>query len=214
MGKNDEAVKVLNRFAPQIRWVVESVMQSFELEPHFKDDLKQEAEIQVMSFAGLLDKPIWMFGSLEKWESQSNGDEAQVKAMLGYQLRIALSQITSRMIHRNGEFSMHDSLDRIQEEWNTEPDSGPGETFNAQKPPEEPIVNYDEVMMTLADPGTKYLRRFVREYPFLAMQTIGNMSIEDIRSAAGITRDQARYRLKLERRDLAPVWKYEGSLFG
>jgi hypothetical protein len=214
MSKNLEAVAVLERFAPQIRWVISSVMSSFELEPHFKDDVRQEAEIQVMSYANLLDEPIWMTGALAKWEVRANGDETQVKAMLAYQLRIALAQITSRMIHRNGEESMHDSLNRIEEEWNSEPQCGPGETFNVFQPPAEPEVSYEDVAASLADPGSRYLRRFVKEFPFLAMQIIGELTIEEIRVLSKSTLRQVTYRLKMERDELAVVWEYEGSIFG
>jgi hypothetical protein len=189
-------------------------MSSFELEPHFKDDVRQEAEIQVMSYAGLLDEPIWMAGALAKWEVRANGDETQVKAMLAYQLRIALAQITSRMIHRNGEESMHDSLNRIEEEWDAEPQCGPGETFNVFQPPAEPEVSYEDVASSLADPGSAYLRRFVKEFPFLAMQIIGELTIEEIRVLSKATLRQVTYRLKMERDELAVVWDYEGSLFG
>lgn len=214
MTKDLDATKVLERFAPQIRWVTDSVMESFDLEPHFKDDIRQEAEIQVMAYAGLLDEHVWMFGALAKWETQAKGDEGQVKALLGRQLRIALAQITSRMIHRNGDESMHDSLDRIRDEYEREPQGGPGETFNTVEPPDEPSVNYDEIMDALADPGSRYLRRFVKEFPFLAMQAIGELSVDEIRKAAKVSRRTVMYRLAQERELLAPVWDYEGSLFG
>lgn len=214
MTKDLDATKVLERFAPQIRWVTDSVMESFDLEPHFKDDIRQEAEIQVMAYAGLLDEHVWMFGALSKWETQAKGDEGQVKALLGRQLRIALAQITSRMIHRNGEQSMHDSLDRLRDEFDREPQSGPGETYNVASPPADPIVDYDEVMLTLADPGSRYLERLVKEYPLTAMQVIGEMPLSEIRKRAGLTQGQVTYKLRLEKDDLRPVWAYEDTLFG
>ena len=214
MDKYDSATEVLERFAPQIRWVTDSVMQSFELEPHFKDDVKQEARTLIMSYASLFNEPVWGDGRLAKFEAQAGGDESQVKALVARQLRIDLAQITSRLVHRNGEQSMHDSLDRIRDEYEREPQCGPGETYNVAAPPADPTVNYDEVMVTLADPGTRYLRRFVREFPFLAMQAIGEMSVDDIRKKAGVSRRTAMYRLAQERELLAPVWEYEGSLFG
>jgi len=214
MNKHLEAAAVLERFAPQLRWVVDSVIQSFELEPHFKDDVRQEAQVLLMSYAGLFDEPQWGDGRLAKFEAQAGSDESQVKALVGRQLRIDLAQNTSRMIHRNGEHSMHESLDRIRDEYDREPQCGPGETYNVETPPADPAVNYDEVMATLADPGTRYLRRFVEEFPFLAMQAIGEMSVDDIRKKAGVSRRTAMYRLAQERELLTPLWEYEGSLFG
>lgn len=209
-----EANDVLERFAPQLRWVVDSIMNSFDLEPHFKDDVRQEGQILLMSYGSLFDEPQWGDGRLAKFEIQAKGDEIQVKALIGRQLRIDLAQITSRMINRNGEHAMHDSLDRIIEEWNAEPQCGPGETFNAVEPPAEPSVNYDEVMDALTDPESRYLRRFVREFPLLAMQAIGELPLAEIRKRTGLTQGQVTYKLKLEKNDLTPVWVYEGSLFG
>jgi hypothetical protein len=212
--KDLEATNVLKRFAPQIRWVTDSVMQSFDLEPHFKDDVRQEAEILVITYAGLLDKHVARAGLLHRWTVEAEDDEFRIKSILGYNLRINLAQEVSRMIHRNGDTSMHDSLDRIQEEWNAEPQSGPGETFNVVAPPEEPAVSYEEVMDKLADPGSKYLRRFVEEFPFLAMQAIGEMSVDEIRRTAKVSRRTVMYKLAAERADLEPVWAYEDTLFG
>ena len=151
MSKELEARKVLERFAPQIRWVTDSVMDSFELESHFKDDVRQEAEIQVMAYAGLLDEHVWMFGVLSEWEALAGGDETQVKALLARTTTNCLAQITSRMIHRNGEESMHDSLDRLRDEFEREPQCGPGETYNVATPPADPTVDYEDAMLTLAD---------------------------------------------------------------
>ena len=214
MTKDLEAVDVLERFAPQIRWVTDSVMQSFDLEPHFKDDVKQEAQIRIMSYADLFDENIDGHGRLVKWSDHADGDETQIKAMLAYQLRIDLAKDVSRMIHRNGEHSMHDSLDRIRDEYEREPQCGPGETYNVAAPPPEPIVNYDDVMEALADPGSRYLRRFVTEFPFLAMQQIGELPIKEICKRAGVSRATAFRRLEMERADLQPIWDYEDSLFG
>jgi len=167
-----------------------------------------------MAYSDLLDSDMDGHGRLAKWVERSGDDEGQVKALLAYQLRIDLTKDVSRMIHRNGDQSMHDSLDRIRDEYEREPQCGPGETYNVSAPPPDPAVNYDEVMATLADPGTRYLRRFVKEYPFLAMQVIGELSVTDIAKQAGVSRRTAMYRLSSERADLAPVWDYEGSLFG
>jgi DNA-binding transcriptional ArsR family regulator len=214
MSKNIDAASVLDRFAPQIRWVTDSVMQSFDLEYHFRDDVRQEAEILVITYAGLLDFRVARFGQLLRWEAEVSGDESRIKSILAYNLRINLAENISRLIHRNGDESMHDSLDRIREAFDSEPQSGPGETFNTAEPPEEPSVNYDDAMAALADPGSRYLRRFVKEFPFLAMQAIGELPISEMRKRSGLTRPQVTYKLKVERDELAVVWEYEDSLFG
>jgi hypothetical protein len=189
-------------------------MQSFDLEQHFRDDVKQEADILVITYASLLDVNVAYSGQLVRWEFEVAKDESRVKSILAYNLRINLAKNVSRMIHRNGDKSMHDSLDRIQEEWSAEPQCGPGETFNTISPPDEPSVNYDEIMASLADPGSRYLRRFVKEFPFLAMQAIGELTVDEIRKAAKVSRRTVMYRLAQERELLTPVWDYEDSLFG
>ena len=119
------------------------------------------------------------------------------------------------MVHRNGGINVdHDSLDRLREDYDSEPQSGPGETYNVAAPPADPTVDYDEVMLTLADPGSRYLERFVREYPLTAMQVIGEMPLSEIRKRSGLTQGQVTYKLKLEKSDLRPVWFYEDTLFG
>jgi hypothetical protein len=69
-------------------------------------------------------------------------------------------------------------------------------------------------MDSLADPGSHYLRRFVKEFPFLAMQAIGELTVDEIRHLAKMSPGQVKYKLKIEKADLAPVWEYEDSLFG
>lgn len=215
MSKDIDATAVLERFAPQIRWVVSSVMQSFELDYHFRDDVLQEAEILVITYAGLLDKKVAYADQLDRWVNEVAADEIRVKAILAYNLRINLAKAVSRLVNRNGGIdSTHDSLDRIQEEWDAEPQCGPGETFNTQHPPAEPVVNYEEVAATLSNPGSKYLRRFVKEFPFLAMQIIGELSLEEIRHMARLSPRQVTYKLRQEQDDLTIVWEHEGSLFG
>lgn len=217
MSNDVEARKVLERFAPQIRWVTDSVMDSFDLERHYKDDVRQEAEILVITYAGLLDEHVAYAGQLSRWESEVAGDETRLKAILGYNLRINLAKSVSRLINKNGGIdNYHDSLDRIWEEWNSEPQCGPGETFNVVEPPAEPSaeIDYDSVMEALANPESRYLRRFVKEFPLLAMQAIGELPLQEIRKRAHLTQGQVTYKLKLEKNDLAVIWEYEGSLFG
>lgn len=215
MTKDLDAIDVLERFAPQIRWVTDSVMDSFELEHHFKDDVRQEAEILVVTYAGLFDKHVAYSGQLDRWIAETRNDEVLLKSLLGYNLRINLAKAVSRLVNRNGGIdSTHDSLDRLREDYDSEPQCGPGETFNTVEPPDEPSVSYDEIMDSLADPGSRYLRRFVKEFPFLAMQAIGELSVDEIRKAAKVSRRTVMYRLAQERELLAPVWDYEGSLFG
>ena len=109
-----QARNVLERFSNQIGWVVDSVAVSFDLEPHFKDDLRQEANIRVITYADLLEG--WGAGRLFRWVKKTEGEENQVKALLGRQLRIDLSQIVSRQVGRTNGETMPASLDEMVEE--------------------------------------------------------------------------------------------------
>jgi CRP-like cAMP-binding protein len=109
-----QARNVLERFGSQIIWVVDSVANSFDLEPHFRDDLKQDAKIRVLTYADLMEG--WGHGRLFRWVKKTQGEENQVKALLARQLRIDLSQIVSRQVGKTDGLTMPDSLDEMIEE--------------------------------------------------------------------------------------------------
>src|SRR3954447_11309453 len=91
-----ETTAVLDRFASQIRWVTESVLASFELPDHMLEDLRQDASILVLSYAGIIKGR--QFNKLAYIEATANGNEARVRHLLAVTLRTDLSQQVSRAL--------------------------------------------------------------------------------------------------------------------
>src|SRR3954469_10054311 len=93
-----EASAVLDRFAPQLRWVVDHLKDKFGLLDHELDDLRQEARLQVLCYAGLIPWPTKNGrhkGILAEWEVKTGGIESDIKALLAYELRLDLTRIIS-----------------------------------------------------------------------------------------------------------------------
>lgn len=170
---------VLDRFSNQIGWVVDSVMESFELEDHFYDDLRQEANIRVLTFAGILEG--YDEGLLFKFVKKAEGDEKQVKAMLGKQLRLRLSQLVSRQIEKNNGESMTGSLDALVEEGREPVD----ETFEART-------------INLVNGGS--LLDMHERYPYLAANILDGFTQDQIAEAMNITSRTVRNRIMREKR--------------
>jgi hypothetical protein len=106
MSKNESAgvfaaqKALLDRFESQVNWVCWSVAESFGLPNHGLnvDDLREEAIVLVVTYAGYNDESSWGSGRLSKWETQTKNDEDQISRLLGKQLRIDLTQIVSRYL--------------------------------------------------------------------------------------------------------------------
>jgi hypothetical protein len=111
MNKQIEARRILGLYAPQVRWTVDYVMDRFELESAFKDDIRQEAEILLITYAGLINRHVAYEGQLHRWAKKVDNDPVRLKAIVGYNLRVNLAKYASRMIHRTGDESMHPRLD-------------------------------------------------------------------------------------------------------
>lgn len=89
--------EVVARFQPRIKWISESVALAFgyQVEP---EDLRQEAVILVLSYAGIAAG--WHHDKLSTWERIADGDEARVSALLARTLRLDLSRMTGRRLDR------------------------------------------------------------------------------------------------------------------
>lgn len=176
-----QAVNVLDQFSAQIGWVVDSVMRSFDLEPHFRDDLRQEASTLVLSYASLLETPIWGDGRLFRWVTKAEGDEEQVRALLARQLRIDLSQTVKRQVDRTDGYSMADSLDELVEE--------------GLEPVDE---TWEDTQIDLADAGGD--TRIHERYPSLALNMLDGFTQDQIAEAVGVTDRAIRKRITKEKR--------------
>ena len=121
-----QARETLERFAPQLRWVVDSVMRSFQLSTHYRDEVEQEAQILLISYADLMASPIDGHGKLAGIEALVESDEKRVKSLVARQLRIDLSKKVARQSERDGVFRT-DSLDEMTEYGEEVSDNGTGE---------------------------------------------------------------------------------------
>ncbi len=89
--------EVVARFQPRIRWISESVAVAFGNQVD-AEDLRQEAVILVLSYAGVAEG--WHHDKLSAWERIAGGDEARVNALLARTLRLDLSRMTGRRLER------------------------------------------------------------------------------------------------------------------
>lgn len=176
------AQAVLDRFAPQLRWTVNSVMDRFSLPGTFYDDLRQDAEILLITYAGLMHKDSWGVGRLAKFEARFQGDEKQIKHYVGRQLRIDLSQIVARQLARNANEAQLVSMDEL-----TDSEDEPTDTYWEERQ----ITDVSKTEETLL------YRAF---YPTLVMHDIDGMSEVDIAKELGITDRTVRNRLMKEKK--------------
>jgi hypothetical protein len=106
MSKNESAgvfaaqKALIDRFESQVNWVCWSVAESFGLPNHGLnvDDLREEAIVLVVTYAGYNDVPSDGSKRLDKWTDVTNGDEDQISRLLGKQLRLDLTRIVSRYL--------------------------------------------------------------------------------------------------------------------
>ena len=176
-----QARETLERFAPQLRWVVDSVMRSFQLSHHYRNEVEQEARILLTSYADLFDTPIWGHGKLAEIEALVSGDEKRVKSLVARQLRIDLSQTIARQSEREGVFHT-DSLDELTEEGFEVSDNGLGERTT--------IETID---------SSQEFDRAHRLYPSFARNVLDGMTQEAIAEADGVTDRTVRNRIEREK---------------
>jgi hypothetical protein len=99
MSKSDtgHGSEVVARFWPRITWVSRSVAITFGNNVD-TDDVRQEAVILVLSYAGITAG--WHHGKLATWERIAEGDEARVHALLARTLRLDLNRLIGRRLDR------------------------------------------------------------------------------------------------------------------
>ncbi len=99
MSKTDtgHGSEVVARFWPRITGVSRSVAVTFGNAVD-ADDVRQEAVILVLSYAGVTAG--WHHGKLAAWERLAAGDEARVNALLARTLRLDLSRLLGRRLDR------------------------------------------------------------------------------------------------------------------
>lgn len=167
---------VLDRFAPQLRWVCDSVQRTYDLLDDDMPDWKQEAKLYVLCYAGIIPWPTKAgrhFGLLNVWES---GEVRDIPAMLATQLRLDLHEAVYRSISKTLPTTSLGELIENQE-------------FDLEDPNSEAdLYNHEQA------------NRLSRQYPELAMAAIEGMSQEQIAAKQGITDRTVRNRITAQKR--------------
>lgn len=166
---------VLDRFAPQLRWIVESIHSSFELPEHELDDLRQEANILLMSYAGII--PGRHHGALAEIEMQVEGDESQIKHVLAFRLRKDLTEQVSR-----AQRKVLPTSDTTIDDLLTSGD-------------EPECESYEREYFEMLDES-----RMREKYPEFAMATFDGMSVADIMARTDKSKRTVMYRIADQKR--------------
>lgn len=164
------AETVLNRFDRQIS---RAVYQVHSLYPAVDtDDIRQEADVLVITYAGLM--PGRHHGILRHWAKSVNDDEAQIRGLLAYELRLDLLRTIGPAEAR-----------RI-----------PTDSIDAMPATRQPSYEPQGSWISRID-----LDGYVsREYPYLTLSAVDGLSEEEI---AEVTRESiptVKRRLAVERR--------------
>ena len=174
MTANDHAKHVLNLYAPQLRWVCDSVKDSFDLPEDDMPDWQQEARILVMSYMGIM--PGRHFNMVEVWKRKSGDDPIQIRAMLAYELRIDLSQLIARSLAKTPPSTSLNDLVEDQE-------------FDVEDPNSEAdLYNQEQA------------NRYMRRYPTLALFALEGVSQEEIAEQRGVDIRTIRRHVAREKR--------------
>lgn len=136
------------------------------------EDMRLEASVLVTAYAGLM--PGRRHGILHHWERQANGDEAQIRGLLLYELQLDLLDIFGRAESR-----------RI-----------PADSIDAMPPTREPSYNPQDSWASRID-----LDNYVaKEYPYLTLSAVDELSEEEIADVTGEGIRTVKRRLAVERR--------------
>jgi hypothetical protein len=172
-----DANAVLARFAPQVRRVLRKIQGDFELSDSVMDDWRQEANLYVLCYAGLVPWPTANgrhFGLLSVWEQ---GHITEVANMLSTQLRLDLSESIGRAIRKEPAIS-DQTLDDLAE-------SG--------KEPSEP--SYERESHNDMDES-----RYIRRYPLFARNVLDGVTQPILAELMGVSLPTIERRIRGEKR--------------
>jgi hypothetical protein len=180
-GMLKEQKALLERFDNQIQWVTWSVAESFGLPNHGLnvDDLREEAIVLVITYAGLNNEASDGNKRLAAWEVVANGDNEQVTHLLGKQLRIDLARIVSRYL------------------------SGETDLVSLSNPMLENVLtgfDMEDIVIDRAD-REREARQLRNRYPTFASSVLDGFTQEEIAEQQGKTRRQIRYAIDKEKRE-------------
>jgi hypothetical protein len=165
-----EAETVLARFDRQITKVTYQVHSTYPAADI--SDIRQEADILVITYAGLMSGR--HHGILREWVSRVGGDEAQIRGLLYYELRLDLLEVFGRA-----------EAQRI-----------PTDSIDAMPPTRQPSYEPEDSWVNRID-----LNGYVaREYPYLSLSAVDELSVEEISDVTGEAVRTVKRRLAIERR--------------
>jgi hypothetical protein len=164
------AETVLSRFDRQIS---RAVYQVHSLYPAIDtDDIRQDANVLVITYAGLM--PGRHHGILNHWAKEVNDDEAQIRGLLAYELRLDLLRTLGPAETR-----------RL-----------PADSIDAMPVTRQPSYEPEAAWVDRID-----LDGYVsREYPYLVLSAVDGLSEEEIADHTGEAIRTVRRRLAIERR--------------
>lgn len=175
------AETVLGRFDRQISRAVYQVHSTYPAID--TDDIRLEANVLVVTYAGLM--PGRHHGILRHWAKEVNGDEAQIRGLLAYELRLDLLRILGPAESR-----------RL-----------PADSIDAMPTTRQPSYEPETAWVNRLD-----LDGYVsREYPYLTLSAVDGLSVEEI---ADVTRESiptVKRRLAVERRKAQRDPYFRGS---
>lgn len=164
------AETVLSRFDRQITRAVYQVHSTYPAID--ADDIRLEANVLVVTYAGLM--PGRHHGILRHWAKEVNGDEAQIRGLLAYELRLDLLRIIGPAEAR-----------RL-----------PTDSIDAMPPTRQPSYEPEAAWVDRID-----LDGYVaREYPYLVLSAVDGLSDEEIADATGVPLRTVGRHLAAERR--------------
>lgn len=157
--------QVLYRFRREVTWATHQVQSQFGEVVASTDDVRQEAGILILTYAGLL--PGRHSGKLAKFEALAEGNDARVHRLLAATLRLDLYQLFGRKLDPLSAISL-DTL-----------------TGTKYEPSDESSSMEDQV--TRKHSFARELPRLRRDYPYLIAHVIDELLEREIAAKFGVS---------------------------
>lgn len=180
-----DADEILHRFNGQVNRVMEYLRTTFQLPECDIEDWRQEANMRVLCYAGLVPWPTnpgRHFGLLTGWHALTNGVESEIQALLYYELRLDMCEAIGRSFDKLPPAISEDEKDISVVDI-------PGTRFEPSEPSFEngAINDMDEA-------------RLLRRYPLFARNVLDGVTQEKLAADLGIPLRTVERRIAGEKR--------------
>lgn len=190
-----QALALLERFSSQLRWTVQSVVQTLDLPNEYYGIVRNRAEAWLMTYASLDKSPSDGYGRLDAWIEHTQGDENQIKHLVAMQLRRDLTKHYLRVMKRNGNEQEYVSSFEVLVNTSNEPTDDNWESRT--------IIN----MGSRADNET----RLMRKYPLLSANVLEGTTQAELANHMEVGHATIERRIAGEKRNfLADFLKHNG----